>query len=38
MNLEEMGWGGMDWIDLAAGACECGNEPSGSVNCGEFID
>ena len=38
MNLEEMGWGGMDWIDLAAGACECGNEPSGSVNCGEFLD
>jgi len=21
-----------------AGACECGNEPSGSVNCGEFLD
>jgi len=21
-----------------ADACECGNEPSGSVKCGEFID
>jgi len=22
----------------AADACECGNEPSGSVKCGEFLD
>ena len=21
-----------------AGACECGNEPLGSINCGEFLD
>jgi len=21
-----------------ADACECGNEPSGSVKCGEFLD
>ena len=21
-----------------AGTCECGNEPSGSINCGEFLD
>ena len=21
-----------------AGACECGNEPSGSIKCGEFLD
>ena len=21
-----------------AGICECGNEPSGSINCGEFLD
>jgi len=30
----------MDWIGLAqvADACECGNEPSGSVKCGEFLD
>jgi len=36
--------GGMDWIQLAqdrgrlAGMCECGNEPSGSTKCGEFLD
>jgi len=21
-----------------ADACECGNEPSGSIKCGEFLD
>jgi len=21
-----------------AGICECGNEPSGSIKCGEFLD
>jgi hypothetical protein len=32
-----------DWIDLAqdrnslAGTCECGNELSGSIKCGEFL-
>jgi hypothetical protein len=32
--------GGMDWIGLAqvAGNCECGNEPSGSIKHGEFLD
>jgi hypothetical protein len=34
---------GMDWIWLAQekqalGACECGKEPSGSINCREFLD
>jgi len=33
---------GLDWAGLGyrqvADACECGNEPSGSVKCGEFID
>jgi hypothetical protein len=35
----------MDWIDLTrdrdrwrAGSCECGNEPSGSIKRGEFLD
>jgi hypothetical protein len=34
----------MDWIELAqdggqvAGTCECGNEPSGPITCGEFLD
>jgi hypothetical protein len=41
-DLQEMGWGGLDWINLAqdnvvAGACECHNEPIGSINCKEFF-
>ena len=33
-------WTGLGWprIETVAGACECGNEPSGSVKCGEFLD
>jgi len=40
MDLREVGCGYMDWIGLAqvADACECGNELSGSVKCGEFLD
>ena len=43
LDLQEAGCGYMDWIGLAqdryvADACECGNEPSGSVKCGEFLD
>jgi hypothetical protein len=34
MELQEVGCGGMDWIELAQG----GNEPSGSIKCGEFLD
>ena len=35
--------GGMDWIELAQhkdswGTCECGDELSGSIKCGEFLD
>ena len=36
--------GSLDWIELAqyrvqvASTCECGNEPSGSIKCGEFFD
>jgi len=44
MYLQEVGWGGMDWIDLApdmdrwgGGAFECCNEPSGFINCGEVL-
>ena len=37
MDLQEVGCGYMDWIGLAD-ACECGNEASGSVKCGEFLD
>ena len=36
-------WGyGLDWAGPGyrqlADVCECGNEPSGSVKCGEFLD
>jgi hypothetical protein len=41
MDLREIGWGSMDWIDLAhdrvlvEGSCEHGNEPLGSIKCWE---
>ena len=45
MDLQEVGCGYKDWIGLAqdrdrqvAYACKCGNEPWGSVKCGEFLD
>jgi len=25
-------------IGTGGGTCECGNEPSGSIKCGEFLD
>ena len=32
------GWTGTSWLRIGqvAGTCECGNEPSGSTNSGEF--
>jgi hypothetical protein len=43
MDLQEVGCRVMDWIDWlrigqVAGTCECRNEPSGSIKCGEFLD
>jgi len=40
MGLQEEECGYMDRIGLAQDrdSCECGNEPSGSVKCGEFLD
>jgi hypothetical protein len=33
-------WTGASWLRIGqmAGTCECGNEPSGSIDCGEFLD
>jgi hypothetical protein len=42
-DLRDVGWGGMDWIDLAqdrgqvAGSCEYDNEPSGFIKCWQFL-
>jgi hypothetical protein len=37
MDLREIGWDGMDWIDLAQDSdqwrAEHGNKPSGSIKC-----
>jgi hypothetical protein len=40
MVLQDVGCGGVDWIDLAqvVGTCECGNEHSGSTEFWEFLD
>jgi hypothetical protein len=31
-------WMGFIWFRTGTGSCECGNESSGSVKCGEFRD
>ena len=42
MDLQKVGCGDMDWIDLAQDrdgcldSCECGYETSGSIKSGEF--
>jgi hypothetical protein len=44
MNLQEVGYGGMGWIELdqnresCRALCECGNKPWVSIKCGEFLD
>ena len=45
LDVRGVGCGDMDWIELSkdregqvSGTCECGNELSGSIKCGEFLD
>ena len=38
IDIREVVWEGMGWIDLAQDACICCNEPLGSIKCGEFLD
>jgi len=44
MDLQEVGYGGYGLdrtgtgYGQVTGTCECGNEPSGSLKCGEFLD
>jgi hypothetical protein len=43
MDFREVGCEGIDWIDMApdrqvAGCCECSNEGSDFIKCGEFCE
>ena len=43
MDLQEVGLRvgtGLSWLKIRPGGghCECDNEPSGSIKCGEFFD
>jgi hypothetical protein len=44
MDLREIGWGDVDWIDMAQDRdqwrvfCGHGNEPSGSIKCWEILE
>jgi hypothetical protein len=44
VDLQEVGcvgvWTGWIWFRMGTGGglCECGNEPSGSMKCGEFLN
>ena len=44
MNVQEMGYGGMDWVDLAQGRdrwralVNAVMDPLGSIKRGEFLD
>jgi hypothetical protein len=44
IDLREIGWDSMDWIDLAqgrddsGGSCEHGNKPSVSIKCWEVLE
>jgi hypothetical protein len=31
-------WIGLSGLRIKKGNCECGNEPSGSIKCGAFLD
>jgi len=36
---DEEAWTGLNWLRIGTGgSCECGNEPSGSIICREFLD
>jgi hypothetical protein len=41
LDLREIVWDGMDWIDLSEdreGSCENGDEPSRFIKCGKVLE
>jgi len=41
MDLQDEGcgaWTESSWLRIGTGGGECGNEPSGSIKCREFLD
>jgi hypothetical protein len=41
IDLREVGWGaqtGLIWLRIGTGSCVYGDEPSGSIKCGEFLE
>jgi hypothetical protein len=38
MDIKEVVFEGVNWIHMVAGSCEHGNEPLGSIKCGEFFE
>jgi len=42
MDLQYVGWAGVwngsSWFRIGTSTYECGNEPLGSIKCGEFLD
>jgi hypothetical protein len=39
-KLDVVVWIGSSWLRIGTGGgtCECNNKPSGSIQCGEFLD
>ena len=39
-EIDVRAWTGWSWLRIGTGGgtFECGNEPSGSIKCGEFLD
>jgi hypothetical protein len=41
MDLQKLVWGAwteLIWLSIGTGCCECGNELSGSIKRGKFLD
>jgi len=40
MKWDVGAWTELIWLRVGTGGrrCECGNEPSGSIKCGKFLD